>query len=208
MAHVADRSQVARARCGGAINELLCRAFVLVCLAIVAWVPCWSAAAQLAEDATALEYRVKAAFLYRFAGYVNWPPAAFVRPDTPVTIAVIGAEALVAELEKAVIGRTVSDRVVAVKRYQPGDSLTGVHVLFVGKSDAPRLTQLIKAAQASSILTVTEFEGALRHGSVINFIIAEQRVRFEISLDSAEKSGLKMSSRLLAVAQNVVTGAP
>jgi hypothetical protein len=197
--------RAARASAG---SRLLRRVIVLSCVAIVALTSGWPATAQVTEDANLLEYRVKAAFLYRFAGYVGWPPAAFVRPDTPVTIAVIAADGLAAELEKAVIGRTVSDRMVAVKRIKSGDSLTGVHVLFIGKAEAARLSSLVQTAQTRSILTVTEFEGALRQGSVINFIIAEQRVRFEISLDSAEKSGLKLSSRLLAVAQQVLTGAP
>jgi hypothetical protein len=175
---------------------------------IVAWVLAWPAMALAAEDAGSLEHRVKAAFLYRFAGYVDWPPNAFARPDMPVMIAVIGADGLAGELEQVVVGRTVSERLVSVKRMKPGDSLNGMHVLFVGKSEAARLPQLVQAAQSRSILTVTEADGALRQGSVINFILAEQRVRFEISLDSAEKSGLKLSSRLLAVAQQVVTGTP
>lgn len=208
MADVIGRLQAAFVRIARASPGLLRRVFVWSCVAICACVPCWSAAAQGADETGSLEYRVKAAFLYRFAGYVSWPAAAFVRADAPLTIAVIGSEVLAAELEKAVSGRTVGDRLVEVRRLQSGDSLTGVHVLFVGKTNAVRLAQLAKIAHANSTLTVTEFDGALRQGSVINFILAEQRVRFEISLESAEKSGLKLSSRLLAVAQQVVTGAP
>ncbi len=206
MADVTDRSQAVvylHAIRASLRSRLFRRAIALLCMAICAWAP-----AQAAEDAGALEYRVKAAFLYRFAGYVGWPATAFVRPDAPVTIAVMGAEGLAAELEQAVVGRTVSDRMVAVKRIKPGDSLAGVNVLFVSKTEAAQLAQLAQAAQTRSILTVTESAGALRQGSTINFIVAEQRVRFEISLDSAEKSGLKLSSRLLAVARQVVTGAP
>jgi hypothetical protein len=187
--------------------RLLRMAIVLAWAVFVACTPGWTGNAA-AQDAGQLESRVKAAFLYKFAGYVNWPATVFVRSETPITIAVIGADGLAAELEQAVVGRTVNDRMVVVKRIKPGDSLAGVHVLFVGKSESGRLPQMLKDAQARSILTVTESEGALRQGSVINFIVAEQRVRFEISLDSAEKSSLKVNSRLLAVAQQVVTGAP
>lgn len=208
MADVINRLPAAGVRGADARLGLLRRVFVLACLAFGAWIPCWPALAQVAGDAGSLEYRVKAAFLYRFAGYVSWPATAFARPDAPLTIAVIGAEAVAAELEKAVVGRTVSNRLVEVKRLHPGDPLTGVHVLFVSKTNAAQLAQLAKTAQANSTLTVTESEGALRQGSVINFILADQRVRFEISLDSAEKSGLKLSSQLLAVAQQVVTEAP
>lgn len=194
------------ARDSGLLTVMTRRMALLACIGVLAWGISWPTTAQIAEDAGSLEHRVKAAFLYRFASYVKWPPTAFARPDTPFTIAVMGAEGVAAELEQTVLGRTVGDRVVAVKRIKPGDSLSGVHMLFVGKAEAARLAQLVQAAQTRSILTVTESEEALRQGSVINFIVAEQRVRFAISLDSAEKSGLKLSSRLLAVAQQVVTG--
>lgn len=163
--------------------------------------------ARAAEDTSALEQQVKAAFLYKFAGYVDWPSAAFARPDTPLTIAVAGADALAAELVQATSGRMVEGRSVVVKRVKPGDPLAGVHILFVGKGENDRLQQWVHAAQPQSVLTVSESDGALAKGSVINFVISERRVRFEVALDSAEKSRLKLSSRLLAVAQQVRTGA-
>jgi YfiR/HmsC-like len=181
---------------------------VVLCAALLAWfagTTSWHA--QAAEDPESLETRVKAAFLYKFAGYVEWPSKSFARPETPVTIGVIGAESLAAELAQAVTGRTVNDRPVAVKRLKAGESLAGVHVLFVGRSENERLDQLAQSAQPRSILTVSESDGALARGSVINFVLTGGRVRFEIALDSAEKSGLKLSSRLLAVAQQV-TGTP
>lgn len=181
----------------------------LACAAFVAWAAGWPAwAAQADEDAATLEDRVKAAYLYKFAGYVEWPAKSFVRPDTPVTIAVIGSDPLVLELNQAVVGRTVNDRPIAVKRLKAGESLAGVHVLFIGKAESGRLNQLAQTAQSRSILTVTDSEGALAQGSVINFVVADRRVRFEVALDSAEKSGLRLSSRLLAVAQQVRGATP
>jgi hypothetical protein len=155
----------------------------------------------------AAEHQVKAAFLYKFAGYVEWPEAAFPRPDTPITIGVLGDEALAAELEQAVTGRTVGDRRMAVRRLKAGEPLAGVHILFVGKTESARLNQIVQSAAPRSVLTVTESNGALAQGSVINFVVADRRVRFEISLQSAERSKLKLSSRLLAVATQV-RGAP
>ncbi len=164
--------------------------------------------AHAAEDAGSLEYRVKAAFLYKFASYVGWPAAAFARPDAPLTIAVAGADGLAAELVQATSGRTVEGRPVTVKRVKAGESLAGVHILFVGKAESALLNLWMQSAQPHSVLTVTESDGALAQGSVINFVIAERRVRFEVALDSAEKNKLKLSSRLLAVAQQVRTGTP
>jgi hypothetical protein len=180
---------------------LLCCA--LLCIAIQQPV-----LARAADSDDALEHRVKAAFLYKFAGYVDWPPASFAGADTPLTIGVIGSEPLAAELAQVVTGRTINNRAIAVKRIKPGEALAGVHILFIGSAERARLGQLAKNAQAHSVLTVSESEGALDQGSMINFIMADRRVRFEIGLDSAEKSGLRLSSRLLAVAQQVRTGNP
>jgi hypothetical protein len=159
-------------------------------------------------DAAATESRVKAAFLYKFAGYVEWPESVFVRADTPISIAVAGDESLAAELEQAVAGRTVNDRHMTVRRLKAGESLAGVHILFIGRTESGRLGQLLQSARSQSVLTVTESDGALAQGSVINFVVADRRVRFEISLQSAERSKLKLSSRLLAVATLVRPGTP
>jgi uncharacterized protein DUF4154 len=191
----------------GRATRLLRGAGAVVCAALLGCITAASWHARAAEDPESLELRVKAAFLYKFAGYVEWPTKAFARPETPVTIGVIGAEPLATELAQAVTGRTVNDRPVTVKRLRAGESLAGLHVLFIGRAENARLDQLAQSAQPRSILTVTESDGALARGSVINFVLSDGRVRFEIALDSAEKSGLKLSSRLLAVAQQV-TGTP
>jgi hypothetical protein len=196
-------------RDAGARAGMTRRVALLAGAAILGWCGGWQTmTARAADAAPALENRVKAAYLYRFAEYVEWPDGAFARRDTPVTIGVLGSESLADELTQAVVGRMVNDRPVTVKRLKASEPLAGVHVLFIGKAERARLNQLAQGAQPHSILTVTESEGALAQGSVINFIVADRRVRFEISLDSAEKSKLKLSSRLLAVAQQVRPGTP
>ncbi len=182
------------------LRRLACR-LALLCAAALAG---WSAGA--AEDATSLEQRVKAAFLYQFASYVEWPAQSFAQPDTPVTIAIMGAETLAAELKQLSAGRTVGGRKVDVKQIRPGETLAGVHMLFIGGTDNARLAQVAQAAKTRPVLIVTEAGGALGQGSMINFVIVERRVRFEVALDAVEKSGLRLSSRLLAVAQQVKTG--
>jgi hypothetical protein len=175
---------------------------LFLCIALLA-----GGSADGAEEEASLEQRVKAAFLYQFAGYVEWPPNSFAQPDTPVTIAVLGADTLAGELKQLVANRTVAGRKVTVRQVKPGESLAGVHILFIGSAESARLGQLTQAGRARPVLTVTEVDGALNQGSMINFVIVDRRVRFEVALDSAEKSGLRLSSRLLAVAQQVRTGA-
>lgn len=170
--------------------------------------PMWLIAFPACGAGEDLELSVKAAFLYKFASYVEWPPHAFPKADTPIAITVTGSEVIAEELSQLVASRTAQGRPIVVKRLGPGDPLAGVHILFVGPGEAERLAQWARDAQAHSTLVVTDSRGALERGSTINFVLADRRVRFEISLDAAEKSSLKLSSRLLAVAQRVHTGAP
>lgn len=182
------------------------RRVVMLCLAAMAFAP--RPAASAPDDATALEQRVKAAFLYKFAGYVEWPETAFASADMPVTIGVIGDDALASELVQLAMGRTVDGRPVSVRRLTAADALSGLHILFVASAERAHLAQFARSLQAQPALVVSESDGALNQGSTINFVISNGRVRFEISLDNAEKQGIRLSSRLLTVALSVRMGAP
>jgi hypothetical protein len=170
------------------------------------FVPCSPSLAQAPQEGA--EYQLKAAFLYKFAGYVQWPDRAAGPPDAPFTFGVLGADAIAEELAQLAEGRTLNGRTVAVQKLRPGGSLEGVQVLFLGRGDATSIGALRQWVKQRPVLIVTESEGALERGSMINFVLVERRVRFEIALDAAEKSGLRMSSRLLAVAQKVLAGGP
>lgn len=162
-----------------------------------------AAHAALADDG--LEARVKAAFLYKFASYVEWPEGG-QNDEAAFTVAVVEADAIAAALQALAPSRRVGNRPLAVKRLQPGDSLAGAQMLFIGRSTAPALKNWLDGARNQPVLVVTEQEGALGQGSVINFVLAQQHVRFEVSLPAAEQRHLKISSRLLSVAQQVQTG--
>jgi hypothetical protein len=157
-------------------------------------------------DIEAAEYRVKAAFLYKFGGYVEWPERAFARPDSPIAIGVIGADALAGELAQIVAGRTINGRPVTVRKLRRGEAVAGLHVLFVGRSDSSRLADILAAAKGQPLLTVTETEEAFESGSMINFVVVEDKVRFDVAPPPAEPGNLKISARLLAVARKVVAG--
>lgn len=159
------------------------------------------AAAQRVE---ATEATVKAAFLYKFAGYVDWPAPAFAAPDAPFVFGVVGNDEVANELAKVSAGRQIGGHPVVVKRLRENEALRGIHVVFVGRAAADRLASLIRAAQQPALLIVTETERGLEAGSAINFVVADDRVGFEVSLDAAERNGLKISSRMLAVARRVL----
>ena len=162
--------------------------------------------AQPDTDTTTDERRIKAAFLYKFAAYVEWPEGVFARPDTPVVIAVDGDDKLADELTQVVTGRTVAGRALTVRKLKKDASPVGVHILFASdvREDRPPLS----GTQSQPILVVTDSLGALARGSTINFVIIDQHVRFEVSLVDAERRGLKLSARMLAVANSVRTGRP
>jgi len=183
------------------------------CIAAIAIGCAWPAAIAFAQtpaktaSGEASETRVKAAFLYRFPHYVEWPASAWAKADSPYVIAVVNDDEIAEELQKISAGRPIGNRPVTVQKLQPGESLSNAHVLFIGDSERARQAQWLKQAAGQAILVVTETDGALAQGSIINFRIAEERVRFEISLDAADKAGLKLSSRLLSIAISVTKDA-
>ncbi len=148
--------------------------------------------------------QIKAAFLSKFGDFVEWPPAAFAGAGEPFVIGVLGAAALVAELERVAAGRTVQGRPITVRRLEKEDKLEGLHVLFIGEDQRERLPKVLGEAAGRALLTVTEVPEPLAAGSMINFVSEAGRVRFDIALPPAERSRLRISARLLAVARKVV----
>lgn len=155
-----------------------------------------------AAGAAPRESAVKAAFLYKFASFVDWPAGSFATPQEALVIGVLGDAAVAEDLTLLAAGRSVEGRPVQIRAFRDGEAPAGVHVLFVGTMRPARLRELL-AALPGPVLVVTQQEGALRSGSVINFVAEGARVRFSVSLPSAEARGLRLSARLLAVAQEV-----
>jgi len=176
---------------------------------LVACVLLCSAGLASADNVTATsESKVKAAFLFKFTSYVNWPPSAFELQDSPLVIGVVEADDVASELSRLVAGRTVNSRVIVVRYLAAGDSVAGCHVLFVGSGAGNRLGKILTSAKSQAVLTVTELDDALTFGSVINFVLIDDQVRFDVSLLAAERSNLKISSRLLTVAHQVISATP
>jgi hypothetical protein len=152
------------------------------------------------------EQSVKAAYLYRFADYVEWPQAP-AAAGMPITIGVLGADLLAEELSRMTVGRSIDGRPIEVRRLEPEQPFADLEVLFIG-ADADDPGAVLALARALPLLTVTEAEGALADGSIVNFVTSQQRIRFEISLPAAESSGLRLDSGLLSVAERVYRTVP
>lgn len=163
--------------------------------------PSWAASNEPSD----IEIQVKAAYLYKFSAYVEWPPSTFAQADTPITIGVVGTDALVAALNNLKQSLSASSRGIKVKQLKPEEPLAGVQILFIGGVENKELKRLLEGIQSQPVLTVTDFPGALDAGSAINFVPIDDRIRFEVSLAHAERSGLKISARLLSVAHKVET---
>jgi hypothetical protein len=154
------------------------------------------------EVAAPTEYGVKAAFLFKFPGYVEWPAAAEAHS---LEIGVLESEPMAEELGRIANGRSSAGRAVKVRRLRRGDALDMVDVLFVGRSAEASLAAMLRDARARPILVVTESDGGIGAGGMINFVVEDKKVRFDVALAPAEAAGLKISSRLLSVARRVLT---
>lgn len=153
-----------------------------------------------------LERVVKAVFLYKFLDYAEWPVAALADASAPYVIGVYGADDIARELAQIASGHTANGRAVDVRRLRRGESLAGLHMLFVGAGESAQMPALVRAVQGMPVLVVAEDEHGLAGGSAINLVVVDGKVRFDVALDAAERAGVRLSSRLLAVARSVRTG--
>lgn len=166
----------------------------------------WSfeASAQTALRAADLERQVKAAYLHKFTGFVEWPSGAFAYPDSPIVIGVIGEDRLADELANLAAGRTVNGRTLSVRKLPYGDPPADIHVLFLGRLERNKLIEIFAALKGRPVLTVTDSGDAYALGSMVNFVVTKERLRFEVALPPVEASHLKISALMLAAAYKVV----
>lgn len=150
------------------------------------------------------EEEIKAAYIYHFGTYVDWPESGGGEPDDrAITIAVLGDEAVYDQLSRYLPGRAIADRVVRIREILSVDELGDEEILFVGYAQNRQLDAILSAAQAPGRLIVTDTPLGLRPGAAINFRRAGDRVRFEIAQTTAAAANLTLSSRLLASAVSV-----
>jgi hypothetical protein len=147
------------------------------------------------------EHQIKAAFLYKFLGFIEWPAGVFATADQPIVVGVAGADPIAEELGQMVANRNVNGRPLSARKLRRGDPVVGIHLLFIGR-DA-RHADWLAAVRALPVLVVSESEEAFAQGSAINFVIVDNKVRFDVAPGAAELNNLKISSRLLTVARKV-----
>jgi hypothetical protein len=184
-------------------NHVMPRRFRNPARALVAIALGAATAAISAAAASPTEHQVKAAFLYNFANFVEWPSAALGPAGTPLRVCVIGADPFGGSLDEAFRDQLVQGRKVQIARGQALDALGRCHILFLPQSEQGHWQDLVRELRATPTLTVGDGPPLARQGGIINFVIEAQRVRFEINPVAAEQAGLRISSKLLTLAKVV-----
>lgn len=155
-----------------------------------------------------LEYEVKAAFVYNFAKFVEWPRSAFADKDAPLVFCIIGRDPFNGELEHIVDGRSANGRRIVVRDDVSVSDGKACHLAFVPATEDEHVARIVPAlhsAPGATILTVGETDKFAAAGGMIRLFLEAERVRFDIDTVSAERAGLKVSSHLLKLARDVRT---
>jgi hypothetical protein len=149
------------------------------------------------------EYQVKAAFLYNFAKFVDWPPQAFKDAADPINVCIAGDTPIYAQLEAAVIGKMAGSRSFAVRKISDAQHTEGCHILFISAAERKRIPAILGGVSKWGILTVGETPEFIANGGTVNFKLEDGKVRFQINVDAAGQEQLRISSKLLSLAEIV-----
>jgi hypothetical protein len=152
--------------------------------------------------------RVKAAYLYKFAGYVEWPSGVFATEASPIVVGVIGDDDLERILSHMIVGKTVNGRPLVTRRLEAQSPLQGVHMLIVGALDKPTLQTLGDAVRGKPILVVSDVGQESMLDSMISFDLVDHHLRFNVALKPAATSGLTLRALMLTAARRVTRGDP
>lgn len=153
-----------------------------------------------AQDSRPSEYQLKAAFLFNFAKFVEWPSDAFVEATSPFIIGTLGGNPFGGDLERTIRDKKINNRVIIFKEFRTLTEATNCHILFINASERPRLPEIVAGLRRTSVLTVSEMEGFTGSGGMINFVQEHNKIRFQINDEAAKAANLRISSKLLSIA--------
>jgi hypothetical protein len=148
-------------------------------------------------------YEVKTAFLFNFAKFIEWPAGSFATPQSPFTICVLGQDPFGNILDDTLRGKTIGDRPLAVRRLKDKSEARSCQIVFVSSAESPHVADIVGTLRGTNVLLIGETSGFAASGGTIEFTLEDNHVRFTINADAANRSGLKFSSKLLALAQIV-----
>jgi len=157
-----------------------------------------------AQSAAVGEYQIKAAFLYNFAKFVEWPPNGFSDASAPLRICILGQDPFGQELRNIASDKSINGHKLQVDQVADLQMARTCHILFIASSEKAQLARILEGLRRTDVLTVGDIKGFIEQGGMINFVLEDNRVRFEVNLKAAEQAGLKVSAKLLNVARNVI----
>lgn len=171
--------------------------FMLACMTLFCPQPGRAESVKLSEN------EVKAAYLYNFAKYVDWPAAAFSRENTPLTVCIVGKSPL-NEVIELLTGRIIKNRRLAVRQLSRSEDIGECQILFVNATVKTSTSQILASTASRSILTVSDYKGFAAAGGNIEFVPVGDKIRFEINNRAAQRGKLQISSHLLRLATTVI----
>ncbi|HWD17899.1 MAG TPA: YfiR family protein [Verrucomicrobiae bacterium] len=162
----------------------------------------WSfiGATAFGQENRPTEYQIKAAFLFNFAKFVEWPPAALGSDTAPMIIGVLGDNPFHNDLERTIQNKAVGGHPLLVKYLRAPDEAVRCQILFISSSEKARLPQILQAVKGASVLTVSEMDHFTTSGGMINLVLQADKIHFQINNTAATDVRLKISSKLLALA--------
>jgi hypothetical protein len=149
------------------------------------------------------EYQVKAAFLYNFVKFVEWPPGMAGSSQEPIVIGVLGHDPFGLVLDQTFGGKRLADRKFEVRRYGAVEELQLCHLLFISSAEQPGWDRVLKVLQGTAVMTVSDGRGFVKSGGIIELLLEDNKIRFDVNLNVAKRSGLKISAQLLQLARKV-----
>lgn len=161
------------------------------------------APALRAETTASKEYQIKAAFLFNFLQFVEWPATTFPAADSPISIGILGDDPFGTALDAVVRDENVRGRRLVIQRSHRIDDLQTCHLLFICKSEQRRIDGILSRLAARPVFTVSEINGFARQGGIVSLYADGRKIRFEINMGAARRSDLKLSSQLLELGRIV-----
>ncbi|WP_439520213.1 YfiR family protein [Hydrogenophaga sp.] len=165
-------------------------------------------ATQPARAGDLLVEEQEALHLQRFIGYIEWPAGAFALPASAIVVGIAGAEQTLELLSRAVAGKVVQGRPVQVRPLQRPEQIDGAHLAYIGREAWDRLSEWVAASRTHDVVLATNAPDGVARGATLGLIQVDQRTRFEASVPAAAQVGVKLSARLLEVAERVVGHQP
>jgi hypothetical protein len=146
------------------------------------------------------EYQIKAAFLFNFAKFVEWPPDVFPGTNSPIVVGVLGNNVFGNDLEKTIRDKTINNHPFRFLEVTSVTEAAHCQILFISPSEKDNLRKIVDNLHNASVLTVSETDEFIKAGGMINFMIVDSKIRFQISDNAARKARLRISSKLLSLA--------